>query len=229
MDHAEATSQLAVERYLLGELGPEARDAFEEHFFDCEECSTELRAMTLFLSQAKQELALPIRNVSSPETKRKLFSFSSLLRPAFAVPAMAAMLLVIGFQNTVTFPHLKNEAAIASHPQILPSVSLVDGGSRSGEMRTVTVDAGQPFLLFVDVPSESRFSAYLCSLYSPSGKLVSQITVASAQASDTVSIQIPPSVAQAGVNTLVVQGVPPAAEKSAAVDLVHYRFLLQIR
>src|ERR1700741_1986103 len=121
MDHVEAVNQYAVEKYLLGELTPEARDAFEEHYFGCEDCAADLPAASTFIAQAKKELASPVP-VKTGETKRKSFTFPALLRPAFAVPAMAAMLLVIGFQNIVTLPQLKQEVAVASQPQVLPSV-----------------------------------------------------------------------------------------------------------
>jgi len=228
MDHTEAVNQYAVEKYLLGELSPEVRDAFEEHYFGCEECAADLRAAAVFIAQAKKELARP-EIISMPvpavKEKRKLFNFPSLLRPAFAVPAMAAMLAIIAFQNVVTVPQLKQEASVASQPQILPAVNLVDGGSRGAEIRTVVAAANQPFLLFVDVPTESRFTSYLCSLYSSSGKMIWQITVPASEAMNTVPIQVPAKNAEAGVNTLVVQGV----SSEAPVDLVKYRFLLQIR
>ena len=232
MEHTEAVSQFAVEKYLLGELSPEARSAFEEHYFGCEECATDLRAAAMFVSQAKKELARPSfaqAQVDAVAPKRKLFSFPALLRPAFAVPAMAAMLAVIAFQNVVTVPHLRDEATVASQPQVLPSVNLVDGGSRGEEIRTVVANAHQPYLLFVDVPAQNRFSGYRCSLYSPSGKVIWQIMIPPAQVSDTVPIQVPSENAEAGVNTLLVQGIPADAQNSSAVDLVKYRFLLQIR
>jgi len=226
MDHAEAVDQYAVEKYLLGELSPEARDAFEEHYFGCEECATDLRATAVFIAQAKKELARP---ALAAEPKRKLFSFPSLLRPAFAVPAMAAMLLVIGFQNIVTVPRLEQEVAVATQPQILPSVSLVDGQSRGEEIRTVEAKAHEAFLLAVDIPADNRFSGYLCSLYSPSGKKVWQLKIQPSQAADTVPIQVQADSTETGENTLLIQGVPSGAANSAPVDLVRYRFLLQIR
>lgn len=228
MDHTEAVNQYAVEKYLLGELSQEVRKAFEEHYFGCEECAADLRAAAVFIAQAKKELARPeviAMPVAPVKEKRKLFNFPSLLRPAFAVPAMAAMLAIIAFQNVVTVPQLKQEASIASQPQILPSVNLVDGGSRGAEIRTVAATAHQPFLLFVDVPTENRFTGYLCSLYSPSGKMIWQITIPPSEAMNTVPIQVPAQNAEAGVNTLAVQGV----SSEAPVDLVKYRFLLQIR
>ena len=233
MEHTEAVSQYAVEKYLLGEMSPEVREAFEEHYFGCEECAADLRAGAVFIAQARKELARPnivaMPVAAAQEPKRKLFSFPSLLRPAFAVPAMAAMLLVIAFQNVVTVPHLRQEASVASAPQILPSVNLVDGGSRGAEIRTIAASAHQPFMLFVDVPTDTRFSGYLCSLYSPSGKMIWQITVPPSQAMNTVPIQVPSENAAAGVNTLLVQGVSADASNGTPVDLVKYRFLLQIR
>jgi len=44
MDHQEAVSLGATERYLLGTLGDEQREAFEEHYFSCLECAEDLRA-----------------------------------------------------------------------------------------------------------------------------------------------------------------------------------------
>ena len=229
MEHTEAVNQYAVEKYLLGELSPEERNAFEEHYFGCEECSVDLRAATVFIAQSRKELARPII-VPATEPKRKLFSFPSLLRPAFAVPAMAAMLLVIGFENIVTVPQLKQEVAVASEPRILPSVTLVDGQSRGEEIRTVVAKAHELFLLSVDVSADSsRFSGYLCSLYSPSGKMVWQLQIPPSQAADTVPIQVPADSTEAGENTLLVQGVPLDGQNSAPVDITRYRFLLQIR
>lgn len=229
MNHTEAVDQFAVEKYLLGELSPETREAFEEHYFGCEECALDLRAAAVFITQSRKELARPaLAAVAEPKPARKLFSFPSLLQPAFAVPVMAAMLLVIGFQNIVTVPHLRQEAAVASQPQILPSVTLVDGQSRGEEIRTITAKAHEAFLLAVDVPADNRFSKYLCSLYSPSGKKVWELQIASSQAADTVPIQVPTDSTESGENTLLVQGISSDGN-TVPVDLVKYRFLLQIR
>ena len=59
MDHTEAVNQYAVEKYLLEELSPEARAAFEEHYFGCEECAIDLRAAAVFIAQSRKELARP--------------------------------------------------------------------------------------------------------------------------------------------------------------------------
>ncbi len=38
MNHSEALQLQAAEKYILGELAPELRDEYEEHYFECEEC-----------------------------------------------------------------------------------------------------------------------------------------------------------------------------------------------
>jgi len=43
MEHNAAVESNAVERYLLGDMPGEERDAFEEHFFSCMECAEEVR------------------------------------------------------------------------------------------------------------------------------------------------------------------------------------------
>ncbi len=225
MDHTEAANQSAVEKYLLGELGPEERDAFEEHYFTCEECATDLRVTASFITHAKKELSRTFIT-SVPQMSRRTFSLAAILRPAFVVPVMAVLLVEIGFQHFVTLPRLKHEAAVSSQPQILPSINLVDGGSRGAEIRTIATRSGRPFLLFVDVPTEARFNSYQCLLYAPSGKMIWQLPITAVQAANTVSIQVPAESAEAGVNTLVIQGVP---SDGPPVDVVKYRFLLQVR
>src|SRR6266404_851366 len=43
MNHDDAIKSLAAERYILDDLDPAERDAFEEHFFDCTECTADVR------------------------------------------------------------------------------------------------------------------------------------------------------------------------------------------
>ena len=67
MDHLDADQTKAVERYMLGDLSVSEVEEFERHFFDCPQCSEELRTLTLFQANARavfgeQDLApIPIR------------------------------------------------------------------------------------------------------------------------------------------------------------------------
>src|SRR5271155_4232621 len=157
MDHQQATQLMAVEKYLLLELTPEVRDQFEEHFFDCQECAADLRATAGFMDAARKEFRL--HPVPKPATVAKGKSRLTLLRPALVWSALAASLLVIAYQNVVVYPHFKTEIAELKAPEILPSLSLVNGNSRGGQIPAVTVGGGQPFLLLLDIPAQDRFSS----------------------------------------------------------------------
>ena len=225
MNHFESTESRAVEKYLLGEMSPVERDAFEEHFFDCPECAVDLRATAAFLDTAKQELKSLPR--SQPATEPAKRSLSVLRWPVFAWAALAASLLVTAYQNIVVYPHLTREVARLSAPEVLPSLSLVNGNSRGGgEAAAVTVSKAKPFLLLVDVPTQDRYMGYTCSLYSPSGSLAWQVEVSAQEAKDTVSIRVPGVEKVSGTYTLTVRGDSNQAAIGPPVELAHYRFTL---
>jgi hypothetical protein len=220
MDHEQATQLTAVEKYLLDELTPEAREEFEEHFFDCQECAVDLRATDAFMIAAKQEFKRnPIPKTMPGSSGTRLLA--SFWPSAIAWSALAASLLVIAYQNVMVFPHLQNQMAELKAPQILPSLSLVGSNSRGGHHPVMEVRAGQPFLLQLDLPAEDRFSSYSCLLYSPSGSLFWRVEVSSQLAKDTISIRVPSVGKQSGEYTLAVQGNTGA---TGAVDLVRYPF-----
>jgi hypothetical protein len=228
MNHFESTESRAVEKYLLGEMSPVERDAFEEHFFDCPECAADLRATAAFLDRAKQELkSFPRTKPTTEPAKRSRFV---LQWPVLAWTALAASLLVTAYQNIVVYPHLTREIAQLSAPEVLPSLSLVNGNSRGGgEASAVTVSKAKPFLLLVDVPTQDRFMGYTCSLYSPSGSLAWQVEVSAQEAKDTVSIRVPGVEKVGGTYTLVVRGDADRASTGPAIELAHYRFTLNIQ
>jgi anti-sigma factor RsiW len=43
----------AAEKYLLGELAPEVREQFEEHYFECEACANDVKAGAAFIDGAR--------------------------------------------------------------------------------------------------------------------------------------------------------------------------------
>ena len=221
MDHNHITQHLTVERYLLDELTPEVRDEFEEHFFDCQDCATDLRATAAFMDAAKREFK--IHPVPKPGVGSKGKSFLASAWPSALVwSALAASLLVIAYQNTIVFPHFRTETSELRAPEILPVISLVGGNSRGGQIPAGTVGTTRPFLLQLDIPTQDRFSSYTCLLYAPSGALVWRTEVSAQSAKDTVSIRVPSVDTQAGKYTLAVQG----NLAGASVDLARYPFAL---
>lgn len=210
MDHDEAVRTNATERYLLEELDPDLRDQFEEHLFDCQDCALDVRAAAMFVEQSKAILSgqpeeVPVR-VLVPISKTS--GWFAWLSPAFAVPVLALLLAVIGYQNFVTVPQLK---MAVSTPQVLPWTSI-NVSTRGANPTHVSARLGEGFNLLVSIPPESRYTSYRFELYNPAGKLEWSRTIPAASAEDTRSIYVPGANREEGTYTLAVQGINAAGE-----------------
>jgi hypothetical protein len=225
MDHSEAVSLMAAEKYLLGELPAESREQFEEHFFECQECARDVRAGAAFVEHSKVLLATPASKPSQAAAVDRPKGWPGWLRPALVVPALAVLLAVIGYQNLVTYPKLKGVVATLNTPQILPSGSL--NTTRGAGERVVVARQGEPFLLFLDIPPGSNYASYVAELKPPSGKSEWSLTIPAEAAKDTVMIRVPPDQHGAGRYTLVVRGVDAAGGKRTQIG--SYPFELQIQ
>ena len=216
MDHGEAIQTMATERYLLDELTPEERDAFEQHMFGCQECALDLRAGAVFIREAKAQLpALGSQQSPSPaqtspaqpQSRKRKWSF--LWQPAFAVPALAVMLAVIAYQNVSTIPGLRKTA---SEPRVLHSAAI-HAGTRGSAHTAVKADRTEGLALSIALPESSDYSSYLFELYDPSGKQVWRQTLARPNPdggdSGIVSLVIPGSGLQQASYTLQISAVTP--------------------
>jgi anti-sigma factor RsiW len=225
MDHSEATRRGTVEKYLLDELPNADRDEFEQHFFDCLECAADLKTTAAFLDAARRELKRPPAARAGPKAVKKS-GLSFLWRPAFLSPAFALLLIVIVYQNLVMFPRAGSEIAVSDRPEVLASVSLIGGNSRSAAIPSVTIRGAQPLLLSVDIPTAEQFSSYACVLTDPAGAVVWRVPVSAEQAKDTVSVRIPAGQWRDGDYRLIVQGNANRAQGEPA-ELARYRFILR--
>src|SRR6266481_5360651 len=99
MDHKDAVRLRATERYLLNELDPDQLDQFEEHLFDCPDCAVDVRTAAMFVEQSKNVLAADRATMRAPAAVPARERWLSWFRPAFAMPAMAVILAVVGYQN----------------------------------------------------------------------------------------------------------------------------------
>lgn len=228
MNHQEATELAAVEKYLLDELSPAVRDAFEEHFFCCPECSADLRATAAFLEAAKRELRGGRVIRPARGTVRNAW-FGFLAKPAFVFSALASLLVIIAYQNIVVFPPRSTAEVVGPiNPEIMPSLSLVGGNSRStAATPTIAVGNAQSFIMSVDIPTNEQFAGYVCVLKSASGSIHWTLPIPAQLAKDTVYIRVPVTKELGGNFTLVVQGLNNGAAGESAIELAHYRFTLK--
>src|SRR5580704_17222060 len=186
MDHSESIRLMAAEKYLLGELAPELREQFEEHFFDCQECALDVRAGAALVEHSKVVFSVPVGVSQSkvPAQARTKAGWLAWLRPALVVPVLAVLLAVIGYQNLVTYPQLKQ---MASSPQILPWASI-NVSTRGTSTTQISPRVGEGFHLLVNIPPESVYTSYTFNLASPSGKLAWSRTIPAASSDEARSI-----------------------------------------
>jgi Putative zinc-finger len=149
MDHRQAQSTKATERYLLGEMTEPERFDFESHYFECEECAGDVRAVHA-LSQGVQavcaEEPVPVRvhtpsSVSSPAPAPRTW-WSGWLTPAFA----AGFAVVAAYQGLVVIPGLRSQTeSRAMAPVVLRAAAR-------GDEQIVEIFRDQPItLLSLDV------------------------------------------------------------------------------
>lgn len=226
MDHDVVVRQQMTERYLLNELDPDARDEFEEHFFDCPDCALDVRAGALFVEQSKTVLAedshrppVLVPETAAPSSPSGWFAW---LRPAFAVPLMALLLVVVGYQNLVTYPRLQQAE---NRPELLPWAS-VNVGSWGSQGTVITTRPGEGFLLLVRSLRDGGYTSYNAELYNPAGKVEWSLAIPASPAQDWWPVRVPGANREAGSYILKVYGVTPAGEKK---EVGRESFNLQIQ
>ena len=99
MNHDDAMEMMAAERYILGELEPAERDAFEEHFFDCSVCADDVRDSAKFAAGVRTSDA----RVKAPTVGR--FNWWAAAASVFAA--------LLGYQSLVVVPQMR----MAMHTQ----------------------------------------------------------------------------------------------------------------
>jgi hypothetical protein len=221
MDHHLAVKSQACEKYLLGELSPDLRDAYEEHYFSCAECATQLRMAAELVGAAQQIFAqTPAPAVAAgARIVQESGGWLRWLRPAIAIPVLATLLLVVGYQNLVLIPQLKESRA----PRVLPMFSLISANTRGEAVPAFTTQPNQPVGLYVDVPADAAYSSYGISVQDPSGKTIPLRSLSYAEAQKTQVLVIDPGAA--GNYAVVVLGqVKSDVGSSTGKELARMQF-----
>jgi Putative zinc-finger len=223
MDHDLVVREKLTEKYLLNELAPAERDEFEEHYFVCTECARDIHAASEFVEHSKVVLAENDEPAFATSGARQQPSggWFAWLRPAFAAPALALLLLVVGYQNLVTYPSLRSAV---THPHVLPWAAVTVG--TWGESRpTITLSQGMSFLVLVRIPPDGAYAQYKADLYNPGGELEWSLTIPATPGQDQWPVQVPSANRRAGTYKMQVSGITAAGERK---DLGTALFDLQI-
>lgn len=242
MEHQQAIQLKAAERYVLGELPSDLREQYEEHFFGCVECAEELTLAAAFVENSRAAMGSEpvkpaVRLPANVPAQRPAVGgwWGVILRPSFAVPVFAALLLLVAYQSFLVIPRLKGTAmqsvgALATAPpQALASFSLITADSRGGEPLTVTVAPGQPFSLYFDIPPNGNYSSYICEIVKSNGVTEFSLNISAEQAKNAVQLLIPSSSLGPGKHVVVVRGLGAQGNAAGnATEVARYPFTLVV-
>ena len=209
MDHQEASSGHAVERYLLGEMAEPELESFEQHFFECAVCTEELASGALL-----EENVRAVSETWTPAPKPGILnSFALWLRqPWFAAPAFAAVALAF-----VTV-YQAREIARIHQPHPLLAYNLKP--ESRGEPNRILADKPN-ISINVDL-ADNSFSEYRCVLSDAAGHRIFSVETEAPPAGELLRIEVPLGL-EPGNYILTVQGVrgsPTGAEATYRVEAV---------
>ena len=205
MDHQEATRIQAPGRYALGDLTPSEREGFEEHFFTCPECAEELRADAIFADNARAVFHDDVPRASSTSPARspqRGAGWWSWLRPAYLIPATAALALVCAYQNIVTIPRLRGDLGADRAPQSLTTFPLRAAFRGDDQVLTVPKSA-RYWSVFFDLADQGP--AFVCELRDAHGILRASLMVNRVPGQDSLSLLLDASQFPAGPYILTVK------------------------
>jgi Putative zinc-finger len=193
MNHDQAVSSQAAERYVLGELTPSEREAFEGHYFDCAACFEQVETGAQFLGRAREVLD----NDREPEPGWFAGMLRDLRRPA-PVFVSAMLLCAVGIGV-----HQQSVISDARAPRIEDRYDLV---AAKGAVQSLNVSRKARLGLSVVFTPRSEFTSYRAQIVTDAGKVVYSLPM-SAQVGDSVTIALPAAALDPGRYSLVVQGL----------------------
>jgi hypothetical protein len=218
MDHLDAEKMGVVERYVLGDLSVSEVEEFERHFFDCPQCSEELRALTMFQENARAVFAeqdpapraVPVQVPQSTGREvRTGFSPLSFMRAAMVLGA-----LVIGvFAGYMAFSPRESAQPVSEFPLYAQS---------RGQETVVSPAAGsQYFTLYWDRTWDGEYPAYRAVLRDAAGADKFTLPLAPGAPGDAIHVLIPTHKLAAGKYVLVMFG--------GDTELARFPFTLQFK
>jgi len=198
MEHTDAIGCQAAVRYVAGELSSESRNAFEAHFFDCEECAEEVRWEQIF--------AANVRAISRDEGEQPRVSWLEACqvwfrrRPAFALSLAANAVLALGFGYIiVTTPR-----GVGVGPRLMASYFAAPT-SRAVEQAKEIPAGATMFAVHFPRPDQS-YPSYVYDILDAAGQRESAgFLKAPATLEGELFMEVPVKGLRAGMHTLVIR------------------------
>jgi hypothetical protein len=228
MDHNEAIRLQAAEKYVLGELPQDLRDAYEEHYFGCVECALEVKAAVAFVNVGREVLRVDrLEARAAARGTKSPGEWFLWLRPAFAVSALAVLLLVVGYQNFVTIPQAKKDLAVNGGQLFTSSFSLQMANVRGGNEVKVQIHPNEAFALKFDFTPSRTFDSYLCQLRDESGRTLLEEMVPGSSTNKEAQLAVRGGLVKPGRYNLVFTGVPGSSDQGSGQEVLRLGFSVE--
>src|SRR5262249_51838727 len=195
--HEQAIRNMMAERYLLGELSENERDAYEAHLFDCQVCFAQVKAGTELVGHIK------LAGAEDPVVVAQPAGFPAALiaglRQPVAAWAFAVAVLAIGL-NIFQYSALSGSKGPA-----LERSYVLTGIAHGGESaKLIEVPAGSTVGLSLEYTPRGEFTAYGVRVLSESGSMKSSLPIPLDQVDGMAKVALPANSLAAGTNSIVV-------------------------
>ena len=208
MEHTEAKSMQCAEKYVLGELSPSERSAFEEHYFTCQECAADVKAITTFIAASRRIFQ---ETPASERAKKPAGGWFAWLRPQIAVPVLAVLLLFAGYRAThpsmLTGEVLRGGAGSSMYS----SYGLRGGDRVASESTAIVVSRGEAFVVRFDFlksmdKDKVAYESYRSDLVDATGRVMVRYPLDASQLQREVSLVVPAGAVKPGEYHLKLYG-----------------------
>jgi hypothetical protein len=198
IDHQQAVNKMMTERYLLGELEPQERDAFEQHLFDCSECFEQVRAGTEFVHYLKGIGAEETAVVPQP-------GFWSRFMAGLRQPAAAFAFVLLFFAVGLNV-YQQQQISRQKGPALERSYVLTGIAHGGGSALLVQVPQGSRLSLNVEYTRRGELTAYGVRILSDSGTVISNRLIPPDQVGGMATLAVSADVLKPGRYSVVVWG-----------------------
>ena len=145
-----------------------------------------------------------------------------------AVPSVfAALLLIIAYQNTVTIPRAREEAASGAAQLFVSSRTPKMAVTRGGEEVELSVRQNESLPLKFDFTPAPTFDAYVCQLQDEAGRSILQLRVPGSFTNKELNLVLPANRIKPGRYTLVFSGDPGAKGQPTKDEVLRLSFVVE--
>jgi Putative zinc-finger len=233
MEHQTAKDMNAAEKYVLGELAGQERDQFEEHYFDCADCALDVQTAAAFVAASKEIFLEKPENqlvASGEKSAGKRSRWAGWLKPLIAIPAMAALIVMLGYEARQIKQKTAETRTGEAEQQLVASADFgLRGGDReASESVAVQLRAGQAFGLHFDFIPSQNFAKYVGEIQDQAGRALIRWSIPAERINKEVKFVVASGRLAPGNYALVILGDGEEQGQATKVVVAKYAFTVEI-